>query len=547
MKNIRSVNTLAMTIGGLMLTASLALAQTAPPAPPATPMAARVTIAPEAPQPTAQPSPAAAPTAPAAKSWFAPMQVSLDDMRLDLDLQNLSRLDMQDAYEKAAVAYDKALTKYDDKWFDAEEKAMQKAQESLDRMSLADGRLLGEAFQLKTPRPAAPPMPQMAQMPQGRVIMAGKGSDEGIYQRGLAAIDDHHYEEAVDLFSQVVSHAGARTEGGLYWKAYTLNKLGRSTDALAAIDQLRKSYANSSWLTDAKALEVEVKQNSGKAVSPEAETDEQIKILALNGLMQSDPERALPQVENLLKTSHSPKLKQQAIIVLGLNSSPRARQDLEQIARTGNPDIQLYAIRYLARGKDTNYGQLFSEVYAGSTDNRLKSAIINSYTASKDKDRLVQIAKTEKDANLRESAIRALGEIDGQPEIWQIYQAEQTPEGKAMLLGYMHLNGNLDKLVEVAKTDKDPKVRQAAVRALANQRSQNATQALVSTYTADQDPAVKQTIVNNLANNRNGKALVEIARNEKDVKVKLRIVEQLSGMAKYSKEAQDYLQEILNK
>jgi HEAT repeat protein len=367
-----------------------------------------------------------------------------------------------------------------------------------------------------------------------------------LYQR-LGAIDAHHYDEALEYFNQVVAHAGVRTEGGLYWKAYTLNKLGRSTDALAAIDQLSKTYPGSRWLDDAKALEVEVKQSSGKAVSPEAETDEDIKILALNGLMQSDPERALPQVENLLKTSHSPKLKRQAIIVLGLNSSPRARQDLEQIARGGNPDLQLDAIRFLARGRDANYAQLFSEIYANSNDVSVRRAILSTYSAAKDKDRLVQVAKTEKNPDLRNYAINALGEIDGQPELWQIYQSETASEGKEMLLSVMRQNGNLEKLAEVARTDKDPRVRVVAVRAIASQKNGDKGATLVSVYTAGQDPQVKQTIINSLAEARNGKALVELARAEKDIRVKVSIVDRLSSMAKYSKDAQDYLQEILNK
>ena len=524
MKTFRSIT----TIGGLFLTAALALAQTAPVAPAApTPAAAPAPQAPEAPMPA---RPATAPRA----------------LDLDIDVQDFVdlRLDKLDKLDFKFLEDQKFDFKFDGKWADAQEKALEKMQEAQDKMFLAEGKLNGLAFQpqvLRTPT-AMPPMPAM---PPVRVNV--RGGDDGLYQRGLAAIDAHHYDEAVEAFNQVVAHAGSRTEGGLYWKAYTLNKLGRSADALAAIDQLRKGYPTSRWLDDAKALEVEVKQSSGKAVSPEGETDEDIKILALNGLMQSDPERALPQVENLLKTSHSPKLKRQAIIVLGLNSSPRARQDLEQIARGGNPDLQLDAIRYLARGKDSNAGQLFSEIYAASNDVNVKRAILSSYSATKDKDRLVQIARTEKNPDLRNYAIGALGEIDGQPEIWQIYQSEATPEGKEALIGYMQQNGNMDKLVEVARTDKDPKVRMAAVRAIASQRAGNPGAALVSVYTADQDQQVKQSIVNNLANARNGKALVDLARAEKDNRMKLHIVNQLSNMAKYSKEAQDYLQEILSK
>ncbi len=56
---------------------------------------------------------------------------------------------------------------------------------------------------------------------------------------------------------------------------------------------------------------------------------------------------------------------------------------------------------------------------------------------------------------------------------------------------------------------------------------------------------MKQRIVDNLAGQRNAKALVDIAKGEKDQKMKLRIVERLSGMKE--KEAVDYLQEILSR
>ena len=54
----------------------------------------------------------------------------------------------------------------------------------------------------------------------------------------------------------------------LYWKAYALNKLGRREEALAALAQLRKAYANSRWQDDAKALEIEVRQASGAEGQP---------------------------------------------------------------------------------------------------------------------------------------------------------------------------------------------------------------------------------------------------------------------------------------
>jgi hypothetical protein len=377
-------------------------------------------------------------------------------------------------------------------------------------------------------------------------IYSPRGSEDGIYQSGLNAIDAHQYDQALAEFNMVVSRAGARAEGALYWKAYVLNKLGRAADAQAAIDALRKTYPNSRWLDDAKALELDVKQSKGP-VSPDGETDEDIKILALNGLMQSDPEKALPQVENMLKGSHSPRLKKQALIVIAQNNTPRAQQDLEQIARGGNPDLQVRAIQYLGQKRNANNSQLLVEIYTSSSDATVKRTILETLSAARDKDRLLQLVRGEKDGTLRSAAIGKLGEVDGQPELWQIYQGETTTEGKVAVLNVMQQNGNLDKLAEVARTDKDPKVRQAAIRAIASQRAGTPSATLTSLYGSEQDEKVKQSIIDTLSNSRNCKPLVDVARSEKDVKLKLRIVERLSNMAKSCKDATDYLTELLSR
>jgi precorrin-3B methylase len=80
---------------------------------------------------------------------------------------------------------------------------------------------------------------------------------------------------------------------------------------------------------------------------------------------------------------------------------------------------------------------------------------------------------------------------------------------------------------------------------LASQKAANTGDMLVSVYNAEQDPQNKQMIVDRLSNTRNAKYLVELARNEKDSKLKLRIVDRLSNM--HSKEASDYLMELLSK
>jgi hypothetical protein len=269
--------------------------------------------------------------------------------------------------------------------------------------------------------------------------------------------------------------------------------------------------------------------------------------MAINGLMQSDPERAIPLLESQLKGSASPKVKRNTLFVLAMSSSPKAQALIEQIARGGaNPDLQLKAISYMdQRRKPNNNAQVLAEIYAATSDVAVKRAILQSYAGMRDKDRLLQAAKTEKAPELREFAIGALAGNNGSPELWQLYQAETTSEGKIQLLRYMYSNGNGDKLLEVVRNEKDPKVRADAMRALVSQKSGITGENMVSLYNAEQDTQIKMSIVDGLYTQRNAKALVDIARGEKDTKLKLRIVERLSNMK--SKEANDYLEELLKK
>jgi hypothetical protein len=381
----------------------------------------------------------------------------------------------------------------------------------------------------------------------GGVGIKGRNmSDDRLYQTGQSLLDSKQWEQAVDAFSLVVSRGGARADGALYWKAYGLKKLGKRDDALAAIAELRKSYASSRWLDDAKALELEVRQASGQTVSPESESDDDLKLMALNGIMQSDPERAFPLLENWIKGSASPKLRQRAVYVLAQSSSPKAQQMLEQIARgSGNPDLQLRAISYMSERRKANTTQILAEIYASSNDLQVKRQILNAYEQSRDKDRLLQVARTEKAPELRSLAINYLGNINGQPELWQLYQSETTAEGKQQILQHMHNNGNADKLLEVVRTEKDPKLRRVAIQVLASQRTGATADALAAIYASEQDPQVKQSILDSFHSQQNAKALIDMARAEKDPKLKLRIVERISNMAGRSKEAADYLAELL--
>jgi TolA-binding protein len=548
----------SLTLGGILIAGAFAFAQTPPPPPPAPAPVAAPMAAPAPPAPPAAPTPTPAPAAVAAPFAYVgdldfdqvitpEVQMRLDearerirDMRLNLNIDVQDQIEAARAGAEAARASAEAVRE--------SLRTVAPAIASAARAGVGYGLGVGQGFAFApqiAPPPPAPPTPPAAL--RGRIFM--NMSTDRAYSAGQSALDSRRWEDAITYFGQVISRGTTRVDGALYWKAYAQAKLGRRDDALATIAELRKSYSASKWLDEAKALEVEVNQGV-KPMSAEAETDEDIKVLILQQGIQTDFDRFYPALEKIIQGSASPKLKRNALYVLADSSNPKAQALIEQVARGGgNPDLQVKAIQYMTerrRGNtNTNTAQILGEIYNSTNDAEVKREIIQGLIRLKDKDRLVNILKTEKNSDLRRSAISYFGEQPGNAELWQLYASETTPEGKVMILEHAYRNGNSDKLLEVIRNEKDTKIRVAGIRALGSYPG--AADSLVTVYGSEQDPQVKQAIIDAIYSQRaNGKAMVELARAEKDQKMKFRMLERMSGR-KDCKECQDYLLEILNK
>src|SRR6185436_16142281 len=85
-----------------------------------------------------------------------------------------------------------------------------------------------------------------------------KEREDELYDEGTSALDEGAWERAVSNFRQVSEMKGRRADAGFYWMAYAKGKQGQSAEALATIQDLRRSYPQSRWLKEAGALEVEI-------------------------------------------------------------------------------------------------------------------------------------------------------------------------------------------------------------------------------------------------------------------------------------------------
>jgi HEAT repeat protein len=369
--------------------------------------------------------------------------------------------------------------------------------------------------------------------------------EERLYEQGQDALEDARWQVAIDRFTSLVAANVGRTDAALYWKAYALDKLGQKADALAAASELIKQFPKSRWLSDAKALEIQVRQSVGQPVRPETEADEELKLLALQGLQHSDPEQAVPMLEKILQGPQSPRMKERALFVLAQSSSPRARQAMATIARGGNPDLQRKAIQYLGVHGSRENRDLLAEIYASSTDLDIKKRILRSFGVSGDRARVLAAATNESSPEMRTEAVRQLGVMGAHEELGQLYQKESSVEVKRQILQAMFVGGNSTRLIEIANGESNVELRRAAIRALGQMRSQKTGDALVAIYGREKDVDTRKAVIQAFGMQNNAESLVTIARKETDVQLRKEIVARLSTMR--SKVALDYLMEILNK
>jgi len=392
---------------------------------------------------------------------------------------------------------------------DAKEQALLSADDARRslQMALQDARI-----QIETIRPS--PTTGTRPVEPMRVIVAGD-----LYTRGLNAVSQRQYDRAITTFDQVIAAKGSRIDAALYWKAFAQFKLGKTSEALAAVAQLRKEYAQSAYLKDAGVLEADARRTAGQPVNPASLQDADIKLLAIQSLQNQKSPNVVPLLEGVLTATNELEVKKRALYVLALSEEPQAHQLLLRYAKGGgNPDLQVEAIRRLgSRGDEqTASSTELRDIYAGTSDAAVKRAVIDALRSSMNKTDVVAMYQKETDRTLKMQMLNVLGSMRA-----------------------------ADEIAQIVRTEKDAAVRQRAIRALGSTRVESTRQMLVDLYTTEQDKETRKIIISTMAEQNNAEGLIALGRKETAPDVKVEIVRRLSEMARTSKAAADYMAELL--
>jgi HEAT repeat protein len=238
---------------------------------------------------------------------------------------------------------------------------------------------------------------------------------------------------------------------------------------------------------------------------------EEIKAIALQSLMQSNPERALPYIADILKNDSkaSKGLKDSAVRLLGQYRGPSATNLLLDLARNQTDSrLRRSAIYSLGNVEDDKVFDLLLNLATTSDDQEVAKAALRALAThrnQKAKDSIGSLALSAKSPLIRRDAIYFLGERKDDAAIDRlisIYDNDPDPEIKKHAIYALSRSSNpkaRQKIWDVARSSSSEEARVQAIQWLDDRSNDKTIDELVKLYQSEKSAKVRKQIVYSLS------------------------------------------------
>jgi hypothetical protein len=303
---------------------------------------------------------------------------------------------------------------------------------------------------------------------------------DSLYRLARAALTDGDFRRAATLFQTVVDRYPDSdfAPDALYYRAYALYKSGNSSDlksAVLALDRQATRYPKAGTLNDAKQLRASILAEQARRGDPDAaETigrggqtlrtesrcpteDDDMRLTALAGIMQIDPDQVLPVLQKLLerKDECSIRLRKRAIYMVAQTKEEERADILLRVASTDpSPEVRREAVQWLS--------SVNTERAAKALDSILFNAV---------------------DADTRERALSALSQHrspSARQSLRRFAEQANIPTDLRVRAVYNIANGRrtgdeAEYLRALFNKTASPEIREAIIQGVANQRTPDRT------------------------------------------------------------------------
>jgi len=237
---------------------------------------------------------------------------------------------------------------------------------------------------------------------------------DSLWREARAAVSDGDYRAAARLFARLVDRYPRSDYAGdaLYWQAWAIYKNGQENghtrgaldNALAALDRQADDYPNARTRNDARDLRARVRSAQGGIGNRVAriETqdtaallvkgncksdDDDVRIAALQGLMQMDAESALPILRQVLakRDACSIELRKQAVFMVSQKRGEESSRILLEVARTDpSGDVRADAIQWLGQSRSDIAIPALDSILNSASDNDVREKAIFALSQQRD-------------------------------------------------------------------------------------------------------------------------------------------------------------------
>lgn len=355
-----------------------------------------------------------------------------------------------------------------------------------------------------------------------------------LLREGRDLIDGEEWAKAAEKFDRFIAAypKDRDVDVALYWLAYSLKRQGKFKEAAGQLAHLLKDFPKSAWAEESTAMLTEIAPQTGDHRTIDEslnKNNEEIKIVALQSLFESNPERAISYVTDILKpgSTASRSFKEAAVSLLGSHGEQRAIPILLDIARN-QPDreLRVTAFRHLADEEGEAVVEDLMRLYDAERDLEVKEHYLHSFEnmdGPRARAKLLEVARSSAEkTELRRTAIRVLGNAENAgafDELTRIYETESNREIKEQIIQSL---ADMDdpraqtRLLDIARNGAgDAELRKMAIQRIGDREGEASVDALIKIYDAEQDAEVKRDILQALSNSKSPRArarIVEVAR-----------------------------------
>ncbi len=347
-----------------------------------------------------------------------------------------------------------------------------------------------------------------------------------LLRAGRDQIDEEKWAQAAETLKGFLEKypRDKEADAAAYWYSYALSKHGRTADAVTMLKWMINAHPRSNWVDDSRSLLAQLDPKSAAELASADNTE--LKIVALQTLMENNPERALEYVRDILRagSTANPRLKETAVSLVASEGGAKAMPLLLEVARDAQAPAKLRRIAIHSIGEEggeAGYDALVL-LYDAEQDKSIKNQILHAFGDAKSPrghQKLLAIARNATEAGeARRTAIHLLGEDSpsAYDDLLQIYNADQNLEIRRQLV---HAFSDMkdpraqQKLLDIARgaSGDHLELRRTAIHFLADKEGEAHIDELMRIFETDPSAEIKRQVLNAFADMKSPRARAKVA------------------------------------